>query len=85
MNAIGEKVMDKVAAAGAAVTGTALFADWIQLLNGIGEMLLTWVGVATGIFTAIYYVTKFLDWLEQRKQKRHAKLQRTIESETSDL
>jgi hypothetical protein len=82
MNVLEEKTVEKIAAWGVAVTGSALLADWIQLLNGIAELLLTITGIATGVFTALYYATKFFDWLELRK---HAKAKRTIESETSDL
>lgn len=84
MNAVGEKLMDKVAATGAAITGTAWAANWIQIIDGVGQILLTYAGLATAVLTSLYYLTKFLDWLEQRKQ-RNAKIQSTVEDETSDL
>jgi hypothetical protein len=75
----GRRVDEKLPVTGAAITASAAIMDQLQMWNGVGEVLLTWFGVLTGMHTLVWDVVKFVDYIKMKKEERYAKLQRELE------
>jgi hypothetical protein len=84
MNAAGKMMGDNLAVGGLAVTGAATTAKLLDVVAGVSDLLLTWVGIAAGIASFTWYVLKII---EHRKQKREqdAATKREFESKAGNV
>jgi hypothetical protein len=85
---LGDKIVqEKAAAAGVVYTALATAVSWLDIIEGVGRILLTWVGVLTGVATLIFYIYKIVELHDTRKKSRgrHAKFKRRIQDEASNV